>query len=564
MLMLAQAVLRGGGKLVLAGDKDQLPSIDAGGPFGSIAQRIPPLHLESVVRQSDAGDRQAVKWMPAGKARQALANYLEKGQLKLAETRTDLFAELIADWKAAGGAEKPAENIICAALNREVDELNDLAQAQRLAAGVLDPARRVSLRRQNGPFEFPSQETFCVGDRVMVNKKSQKYGLENGDTGTLVGVSNVPLAKRISVLFDGETTPRVLPLRAVPIRRGYAFTTHKLQGATADNVFVAMTGPMLNKQMAYVQMSRHREQLMLYAPEHLAEKELLQTVRRRQQSPAPHQPIVDLGELRSVLTSLMAKDAGKDLAHDVIRHHVPARPSARLSREEAERLLVGFADRGDLQVAGDARALTGRMIAAWQAAGGVAAPEDHRMFAASPATRQSLNRLAQDERQAAGVLKVSRSICVGGETFFVGDEIRFDAALGKRQIAAGTIARIVDIQGRTVHIERLDSHQTVVLPSHGIRASLAYALPHEDLTAVRPQTAHVIVSGRATDAELSHVYHSLHRRTCRLYVDASTAGPNLQTAVEAARPTSGPVSEFPQPDAVRQRQRPTRKVTHGL
>ena len=41
MHMLVEAVVRGGGKLILVGDKHQLPSIDAGGPFGSIAERDP-------------------------------------------------------------------------------------------------------------------------------------------------------------------------------------------------------------------------------------------------------------------------------------------------------------------------------------------------------------------------------------------------------------------------------------------------------------------------------------------------------------------------------------------
>ena len=164
------------------------------------------------------------------------------------------------------------------------------------------------------------------------------------------------------------------PLRSVPVRRGYAFTTHKLQGATADNVFVALTGPMLNKQMAYVQMSRHKNKLNLYAPESLAEPELRRTIERRQTPTVPRQPIVPETDLRSVLANLMTKDAAKDLAHDVIRSDVPARPSHTLSRDQTERLLKAFAERGELEITTGRQALYERVISGWQRVGGAAAP----------------------------------------------------------------------------------------------------------------------------------------------------------------------------------------------
>ena len=91
--------------------------------------------------------------MPEGEAKSALANYVEKNQVKLAESRSELFATLINDWKESGGIHQPKDNVICAALNREVDELNDLAQALRLEAGAIDPSKQISIRRKAGRFD---------------------------------------------------------------------------------------------------------------------------------------------------------------------------------------------------------------------------------------------------------------------------------------------------------------------------------------------------------------------------------------------------------------------------
>jgi conjugative relaxase-like TrwC/TraI family protein len=563
MLMLTNAAAKGGGKIILCGDQPQLPSIDAGGPFGSIAARIPTTRLQNVVRQTDLGDREAVKSMSAGDAKRALANYIEKDQVTVAETRSDLFAELIENWKKQGGVREPHNNVICTALNREVDELNDLAQALRLQAGVIDPAKRISIRRRAGRYEPATQETFCIGDRVTVTKMSRKYGVENGDTGILVGISPTPLSKKISVLFDGETVPRVLPLRKVPVRRGYAFTTHKLQGATADNVYVAMTGPMLNLQMAYVQMSRHRHNLSLYVPESLTERDLLRTIRTRSASNTSSKPKVQHSELRSVLSNLMAKDAGKDLAHDVIKNRIPLASLQRLTREDAERLLQSFAQLGDLDIANGTRNLHDQIIGNWQSAGGRIHPEQHTMFAQSEPDRQVLNRMAQERRKESGLLDLQRSVEVDDTRLFVGDRLRFESDVKQDRIAAGDTATLLDIKGTSVQVQLLASNQSVTMPLHVVRAKLAYALPSADMTVCMPKTAHVRLSDRFDDTELSHVYRSLHRERCRLYLNQATAGHNLQDLVADSMPSNPPPRFIPRPEINSPKPAHKKVISHG-
>jgi hypothetical protein len=232
----------------------------------------------------------------------------------------------------------------------------------------------------------------------------------------------------------------------------------------------------------------------------------------------------------------MAKDAGKDLAHDVIKSDVPARSNAPITQEEAERLLQRFAELGELGIAKGERELRDQIIRNWQQWGGLTRPEQHTMFAESEDDRHTLNDAAQKKRQQAGLLDATRSFEFGTTKFFAGDHLRFEADIKSCRIAAGAKARLVDVCGEKIQIELLDSNELVTVPSHLVCANLAYALPSGDMTVTMPKSAHVFVSDRCTRAELSHVYYSLHRERCRLYLTEATAGESIRASVANATP----------------------------
>lgn len=561
MLMLAKAVAKGGGKLILVGDEHQNPSIDAGGPFGSIKARIGAVHLQNIVRQQDPADQRAVKWMSDGEAANALAHYVRQNQVKVAQRRDELFAKLIFDWKQSRGIQEPERHVICTALNSDVDDLNDLAQALRLRAGLIDPTKRITIRRKPTEFGRPTRETFCVGDRITFTKRSRRYRVENGDTGSVVGVSTVPFAKRVSVLFDGEKEPRVVPLRATSARRGYAFTTHKLQGATADNVFVAVTGPMLNRQMAYVQLSRHRHKLSLYVPAFLAEESLTGMIALRGSHDTSY---VAPEDVRSPLCSLMAKDASKHLAHDVLEHDVPTRDNRGLSRQQAEELLRSFAKSGLLATAADTDKLRSMILDNWHKSGANHAPVEHVMFASSAADRQILNRQAQELRLAAGALDRSRSTAVGGDRFYAGDYVRLDTDQHALRLMAGTTARVVDVDNTRLKLECDSTREVVTLPTQPGLLSLAYARPSDDMTRLMPKTAHVLLSDQATDVQLSCVYKSLHRESCRLYATDVIAGAGLAATCHPAKPSVAPAAPKPRALPTHDPTTPVLRVKHHV
>ena len=49
------------------------------------------------------------------------------------------------------------------------------------------------------------------------------------------------------------------------ITLGYASTVHRMQGNSVDHAYCLLGGRMTNREMSYVQASRHRETLLLFA-----------------------------------------------------------------------------------------------------------------------------------------------------------------------------------------------------------------------------------------------------------------------------------------------------------
>ena len=109
-------------------------------------------------------------------------------------------------------------------------------------------------------------QTFFVGDRVLFTRNSMALGVMNGDVGAVQQVINHSLAVRMddgrSVTVDVRTYDH--------LRLGYALTTHKAQGMTAETAFVLTGGPMTDREISYVQASRARGTTRWYVADELA------------------------------------------------------------------------------------------------------------------------------------------------------------------------------------------------------------------------------------------------------------------------------------------------------
>jgi conjugative relaxase-like TrwC/TraI family protein len=267
-------------KVVLVGDARQLQPIEAGGPFASIAKRLGEAVLTTIIRQNEEWARTAVHHMADGEARQALSAFAERGRLSISETRTQARHELLEAWRKDGIA-RPKDNLILVGTNTEAAQMNKAAQSLRVDAGELG-----RLRLSVGG------DTFRKHDRILFTKNSGPLGVKNGQLGTVTHVDCV--AQTLYVQLDNKRKVQIPIQHYKDIKLGYAVTTHKSQGMTAENAFVLTSTSMQDKELSYVQASRARESTRIFTTK------------------------VEAGEQLSELSAVMSRSRQKELASDLI------------------------------------------------------------------------------------------------------------------------------------------------------------------------------------------------------------------------------------------------------
>lgn len=249
MARLVDECQKTGARLVLIGDEKQLQPIEHGAPFRVIGDMVGRTEMKEIRRQQREEDRVAVHAFAEGRAAQGLRTYLERDLVNIQETKAEAVKVLVHDWKKDGSPLN--EKIIFGTTREAVRQLNEAVQAERQRRGELGKAAMTV----NG---YEMHE----GDRVMFTKKSNKLGVQNGDLGTVVKVN--PLTDHIYVKLDKNELVSVPLFSYRSIELGYALTTHKMQGKTIHNAYVMTGGTMLDRELSYVQMSRHRNEARLY------------------------------------------------------------------------------------------------------------------------------------------------------------------------------------------------------------------------------------------------------------------------------------------------------------
>lgn len=344
--LLTKAIVEQGGSIVCVGDQWQLSSIERGGCLGTLAKKIKGVHLTEIRRQEDVKDRNAVKAVLEGKPEEALWHYAEKGQLYVGRSFDDTEERLIRDWTENGGTKAPSEHRIFASTHAEVNRLNELAQRKRVEAGEVDAEESVA---HDG-------RRFMIGDKVRFNTLAKGLQIKKGETGTVIACKDSFSGKYVAVRLHGEEKPlsarvtlalrhhaeqliraalgkRTEKLRArqdvilVPLKSlnplaktyeglslDYCMTTHLGQGQTVKNSYVRLGGRMTDREFSYVQVSRHREKLFLYAEERDAGKTLSTFSRAHcREAPRKDNPL-EVPDY-SALTEEMRLSRAKELAH---------------------------------------------------------------------------------------------------------------------------------------------------------------------------------------------------------------------------------------------------------
>lgn len=275
-----EEVERRGAKLVLVGDHEQLQAIGAGSPFRAIAERIGVVELSEIRRQKQEWQRQASIAFATHRTGEGLSAYADRGQVHFADNRDGAREALVEDYLADREVRPDGSRIALAHRRVDVRAINDLIRWELQARGALakgdadDPGqggrdgqvqdgeaadREVIYQTNDG------RRGFAPGDRIVLLENNRDVGVKNGMLGSVIAVE--PDAIEVRLDGAGQGTARLV---SIPVKsyqsfdHGYATTIHKSQGATVDRAFV-MASTTMDRHLAYVAMTRHRDRIGLYA-----------------------------------------------------------------------------------------------------------------------------------------------------------------------------------------------------------------------------------------------------------------------------------------------------------
>jgi Ti-type conjugative transfer relaxase TraA len=256
MEAVLNAVHQSKAKLVLVGDHAQLQPVGPGATFRAILERIGFVEIQTVFRQKEEWQREATKEFSKGFTKIAIEKYEQQGFVHFEKTESDAMQKLVGDWSAKNSL----CSLVLAHRNKDVNELNRLLRQKRIDLQEISQGHE--LHSKNGTINL------SLGDKILFLKNNKTLGVKNGHFAAVTHVNFSESGKVLSftAMLDEDRSREIIvdPDTYHHFTYGYAATVHKSQGATVDNSFIYLGGRGWNKSLAYVAMSRHKENCHVY------------------------------------------------------------------------------------------------------------------------------------------------------------------------------------------------------------------------------------------------------------------------------------------------------------
>ena len=256
---LTEIAAESGAVVRLIGDPYQLSAVTSGGLFADITRTPGTVELEQVMRMgADTEQAEATLRLRMGDSG-ALDLYDARGWVTGGHREamlTDAVQAYLADLEAG------RSSLIIASRNEDVDTLNEVIRAGRVAEGIVDDTHTRVVSRG---------DTVGVGDTVIARKNSMLFSPDRTPLGRVI---NGQLFTVTGLAEDGSLAVRdrntgnhmLIPAdyAATSIHLGYAATIHRSQGATVDTTH-AVIDTSVDRAGLYVAMTRGRRENRVYA-----------------------------------------------------------------------------------------------------------------------------------------------------------------------------------------------------------------------------------------------------------------------------------------------------------
>lgn len=246
-------------KVLLVGDKDQLPSVGPGNLLSDMLKaKIPAIYLTKIFRQAEQS--------------QIIINShrVNNGkQISIDPNKNDFYHIKTTDFaKAADLVKKSVLRLIQKGYT--LDQIQVLSPMRKNNTGVIELNKMLqeTLKKPKAKELTHNSHLFREGDKVIQIKNNYEKDVFNGDVGMVEKVGpilsedNVPVVeKALHVRYNGKVVTYV-PDDLDELELAYAITIHKSQGGEYKAVILVLTTQhyiMLARNLLYTGMTRAKE-----------------------------------------------------------------------------------------------------------------------------------------------------------------------------------------------------------------------------------------------------------------------------------------------------------------
>lgn len=271
-----------GGRLLLVGDDQQLPPINAGLPFHELCSLpTPKLHLSQIYRQDGSTGIPAIsdairhgEWpeIPAYDGPGVGVSVLPCAEDSTADRLVQLYEQFM---KAESGDTTQVQILATTRGNHRARPGSVVAVNEDLYRRRLAGQPAVMLRG--------SLSGFCEGCPVLFLVNDPKRGLNNGSMGIITEAFPEAIGEERLVceaIFDGMLHQLSEEDVEHALQRSFAITVHKSQGSQWNRVIVPVSpGRLLDRTLIYTAITRAVRQVVLVGDVEAAKEAVLQAPR---------------------------------------------------------------------------------------------------------------------------------------------------------------------------------------------------------------------------------------------------------------------------------------------